>query len=153
MPMLNSDLTQRNQIIGTWWRYEMEIFSALLTLCVCVCVCEWVGWGGGGGNSPVTSEFLPRSFDVFFDLRLNKRLSKQSRRRLFHTPSRSLWCHRNKTVACHRHQRKPVHCRITHLHVPDLPSLVFISHLRIVHNTYDRVYNCHSGMSSIVTAK
>ena len=38
------------------------------------------------GNSPVTGEFssqrpLTRRFDVFFDLRLNKRLSKQKRRR------------------------------------------------------------------------
>ena len=35
------------------------------------------------GNSPVTGEFpaqrsVTRNFDVFFDLRLNKRLSKQS---------------------------------------------------------------------------
>ena len=36
---------------------------------------------------------VARSFDVFFDLRLNKRLSKQSRRRLFETPSSSLWRH------------------------------------------------------------
>ena len=36
-----------------------------------------------------------RSFDVFFDLRLNKRLSKQSIRRWFERPSRSLWRHRN----------------------------------------------------------
>ena len=52
------------------------------------------------GNSPVTGEFplhrpVTRSFDVFFDLRLNKRLSKQSRRRWFGTPSRSLWRHCN----------------------------------------------------------
>ena len=32
-----------------------------------------------------------RSFDVFFDLRLNIRLSNQSWRRWFETPSRSLW--------------------------------------------------------------
>ena len=43
-------------------------FSALLAFCA--------------GNSPVTGEFptqrpVTRSFDVFFDLRLNKRLSKQ----------------------------------------------------------------------------
>ena len=31
----------------------------------------------------------------FFDLRLNKRLSKQSRSQLFETPSRSLWRHCN----------------------------------------------------------
>ena len=41
-------------------------------------------------QSPVT-----RSFDVFFDQRLNKRLSKQSRRRWFETTSRSLWRHCN----------------------------------------------------------
>ena len=51
------------------------------------------------GNSPVTGEFpshrpVTRSY-VFFDLRLNKRLSKQSKRRWFETPSRSLWRHCN----------------------------------------------------------
>ena len=45
-------------------------------------------------NPPVTVGFpsqrpVTRSFDVFFDLRLNKRLSKQSKRRWFETPSRS----------------------------------------------------------------
>ena len=35
------------------------------------------------------------SFDVFFDLRLNKRLSKPSWGRWFEMPSRSLWCHCN----------------------------------------------------------
>ena len=56
--------------------------SALLALCA--------------GNSPVTGEFpsqRPVSFDVFFDLRLNKRLTKQSWRRWFETPSCSLWRH------------------------------------------------------------
>ena len=45
----------------------METFSALLALCA--------------GNSPVTGEFPAQrpgtqSLDVFFDLHLNKRLSK-----------------------------------------------------------------------------
>ena len=39
------------------------------------------------------------SFDVFFDLRLNKRLSKQSRRQWFETPSCSSWCNSNGTIA------------------------------------------------------
>ena len=39
---------------------------------------------------------VTRSFDVLFDLRLNKRLSKQSWRRWFETPSRSLWHHHNE---------------------------------------------------------
>ena len=52
------------------------------------------------GNSPVTGEFpsqrrVTRSFDVFFDLRLNKRLSTQWRRRWFKTPSCPLLVHCN----------------------------------------------------------
>ena len=38
---------------------------------------------------------VTRIFDVFFDLCLNKRLSKQSWGWWFQTPSRSLWRHRN----------------------------------------------------------
>ena len=75
-----------SSLIETWWRHQMETFSALLVLCV--------------RNSPVTDEFPSqrpgtRSFDVFFDVRLNKRLSKQSIRRWFETPSSSLWRHCN----------------------------------------------------------
>ena len=48
------------------------------------------------GNSTVTGKFpshrpVTRNFDVFFDVRLNKRLSKQPRRRWFETPSGSSW--------------------------------------------------------------
>ena len=49
----------------------------------------------------VTGRWIPsqrpvtRSFDIFFDLRLNKRLSKQSWRRWIETPSRSFWRHSN----------------------------------------------------------
>ena len=73
-------------INSTWWRHQMETFFALLALCV--------------GNSPVTGEFpsqrpVTRSFDVFFDLCLNKQLSKQSWGWWFDTPSRSLWRQRN----------------------------------------------------------
>ena len=51
-------------------------------------------------NSPVTDDFpsqrpVTRSFDVFFDLRPNKRSGKQSRRRWFETLSHSLWRHCN----------------------------------------------------------
>ena len=50
------------------------------------------------GNSPVTGEFpaqrpVTQSFDVYFDLRLNKRSGKRSWGWWFETPSRSLWCH------------------------------------------------------------
>ena len=39
-----------------------------------------------------------RSLDVFVDLRLNKRLSKQSKLRWSETPSRSLWRHCDETL-------------------------------------------------------
>ena len=49
---------------------------------------------------PVPGEFpaqrpVTRNFDVFFDLRPSKRLSKQWRGWWFETQSRSLWRHRN----------------------------------------------------------
>ena len=78
-----SQPTMVKQEMKTWWRHQMETLSALLALCV--------------GNSPVTGEFpsqrpATRSFDVFFDLHLNKRLSKQS---WFEMLSRSSWRHCN----------------------------------------------------------
>ena len=56
------------------------------------------------GNSPVTDDFpaqrpVTRSFDVFFDLHLDKRLSKQSWGWWFETPSRSSWRHCNSGKA------------------------------------------------------
>ena len=67
----------------------METFAALLALYV--------------GNSSVTGEFpsqrpVKQSLDIFFDLSLNKRLNKQSRRWRFETPSRSLWRHCNEVI-------------------------------------------------------
>ena len=52
------------------------------------------------GKLSVTGEFpakrpVMRSFDVFFDLRLKKRLSKQSRGWWFETPWRPSWRHCN----------------------------------------------------------
>ena len=75
-----------NSSNNSWWRHQMETFSALLALCA--------------GNSPVTGEFptqrpVTRSFDVCFDLRVNKWLSKQSWGWWFETPASSLWRHCN----------------------------------------------------------
>ena len=57
------------QLPNAWWRHQMEAFPALLALCA--------------GNSPVTvsvefpsQRLMTPSFDVFFDLCPNKRLSK-----------------------------------------------------------------------------
>ena len=79
---------ETNGIYGlcSWWRHQMETFSALLAICA--------------GNSPVPGEFptqrpVTRSFDVYFDLRPNKWLGKQSWGWWFETLSCSLWRHRN----------------------------------------------------------
>ena len=69
-----------------WWRHQMETFSALLAICA--------------GNSPVPGEFPTQrpvtwSFEVYFDLRPNKWLSKQWWGWWFETISCSLWHHRN----------------------------------------------------------
>ena len=58
-----------------------------------------------GGNPPVTGGFpsqrpVTQSFDVFFDVHLNKQLSKPSSRWWFATPWRSLWRHRDLYVHC-----------------------------------------------------
>ena len=56
---------------------------------------EFTGPGEFPTQRPVT-----RSFDVFFDLRLNKRLSKQPWGWWFETPSLSLWRHCNVCRIC-----------------------------------------------------
>ena len=76
----------------------METFSALLAICA--------------GNSPVTGESpaqrpLTRSLDVFFDLRLNERSSKQSWSCWFETLSRLLWRHRDVLHFLCTHHRSP----------------------------------------------
>ena len=82
MFLVLSDLSWRDE----WWRHQVETFSALQVLCM--------------GNSPVTGAFpaqrpMTLSFDVFFDLHLNKRLSKQPWGWWFETPSRPFWRHCN----------------------------------------------------------
>ena len=72
----------------------METFSALLAICA--------------GNSPVPGEFpaqrpVTPSFDVFFYLCLNKRLSKKSWAWWFEMLSRPLWRHCNVNAPPHIH--------------------------------------------------
>ena len=100
---LNTDLTHCGKVrskgiehrvntVPSWWRHQMETFSALLA------PCAW--------NSPVTGEFpsqraVTQSLGVFFDRRLNKQLSKQSWGWWFETPSCSLWRHCNVIERVH----------------------------------------------------
>ena len=70
-----------------WWRHQIETFSSSLAICA--------------ANSPVTGGFpgqrpVTRRFDVFFDLRLNQRLSKQSWGYWFERQSRPLLLHCNE---------------------------------------------------------
>ena len=64
-----------------WWRHQMETFSTLLAICAV-------------HRSPVNSLHKGQwrgALLFFFDLRLNKRLSKQSWGWWFETLSRPLW--------------------------------------------------------------
>ena len=81
-----------SEVHYSWWRHQMATFSPLLAICA--------------GNSPVTGEFptqrpVTRSFDVFFDLRPNKRLSKHWWGWWFETPSCPLWRHLMCDLRCH----------------------------------------------------
>ena len=72
--------------VHLWRRHQMETGSVLLAIFA--------------GNSPVIGKFpaqkpVTRSFDVFFDMCVNKRFSKQSWAWWFETPSCSLWRHCN----------------------------------------------------------
>ena len=46
----------------------------------------------------LTKGLVTQSFDVFFDLHLNKQFSKHSKCQWFKKPVRSLWCHSNDIV-------------------------------------------------------
>ena len=126
-----------------------NIFLALLALCE--------------GNPPVTGGFssqrpVTQSFDVFFDLRLNKWLSKQSRRQWFETPSRSLWrhCSAQKTLEYyHLHAlisdklgwyKRPL---IVNFIAPTLAKCQLDQHWNDVGPVVDAVCNhCHLNFSS-----
>ena len=89
----------------SWWHHQMQTLSALLAICE--------------GNSPVTGEFrMTQSFDVFLDLRLNKRLSKPSRCRWFQTPLRSLWRHCNDGCLSSNTSIRLSRCHWSNLNVP-----------------------------------
>ena len=88
----------------TWWHQQMETFFASLALCA--------------DNSPATGEFLSKrpvtqSFDVFFDLRLNKRLSKQLLCWWFDRPPCPLWRHCNANVHFHCKRHRPNSRQVT----------------------------------------
>ena len=101
-------------------------FYALLALCA--------------RNSPVTGEFpahwpVTRSFDVFYDLRLNKRLRKQSWCWWFETPSFSLWRYCNGDIL----RSGPNDCHFADdflklIFLYEICGLLLIMSLKLIHN-------------------
>ena len=81
---------------NSWWHHQIETFSALLAFCA--------------RNLPVTGEFpaqrpVMRSFDVFFDLRMNPQSVEQWKRWWFETLPRSSWRHCNSVAHYHPSDR------------------------------------------------
>ena len=120
-------LTRRSSTI--WWRHQMEAFSALLAICA--------------GNSPVPGEFptqrpVTQSFDVYFDLRLNKRLRKQSWGWWFETLLCPLWRHSNDFEPAPELQCFIIHERhgVSNHRQPDC---LFNSYLKLTH--FDMTFN------------
>ena len=109
----------------------IETIPALLALCA--------------GNSPVTSEFpsqrpVTQSFDVFFDLHLNKRLSKQSSQRWFETPAHSLCCHCNRPLVGENDLFGTRYFMIQFVHWYNLET-IWYSFQRIHHSSKHFIYS------------
>ena len=124
---------QHTQSEDTWWRHQMETFFALLALCA--------------GNSPVTCEFpaqrpVTRSFDVFFDPRLYKRLSKQSWGWWFETPSCPLWRHCNEQYVAHMYIRLQITNNMSFQLCADLKAFVECSMLTVSYVIFYLVQHC-----------
>ena len=104
------------QCVMMSWRNQMVIFSASLAIC--------------DRNPSVTGPFplqgpVTLCFDAFFDLRLNKWLNQQSRRRWFQMPSLSLLCHCNGYVTDH----------ISHWHKRSIVFIWCYDNVEYVQNT------------------
>ena len=82
--------------IKTWWRHQMETFSALLAICA--------------GNSPVPGKFPARRALMFpLICALYERMSKQSWGWWFETPSRSSWRQCNDVNKSHEFTMNSLH--------------------------------------------
>ena len=102
----------------------METFSALLAICE--------GKSPGPGEFPAQRQ-VTWSFDVFLDLRLNIRLSKQSWGWWFEMLSRPLWRHcDDNTILIHAAEHWIKHCLTLHwsiaIHVDLRAVLQYIIH-------------------------
>ena len=105
---------------------------------------EFTSPGEFSAQRPVT-----RSFDVFFHLRLNKRLSKQPWGWWFETPAWSLWRHRNDNqfhvpifVANLCHMKDECHLRLLLGQLYQHHKIRFLSQYNSFHNRFsaDEIY-------------
>ena len=79
-------------IIGEWTKWESTPLVHVQSVPI---MNTYIMMTSSNGNIFPLQMPVARSFDVFFHLRLNKQLSKHSRRRCFQTPSPWLWRHCN----------------------------------------------------------
>ena len=89
---------------------------------------EFTGPGEFPTQRPVT-----RSFDVYFDLRPNKRLSKQSLGWWFETLSPPLWRHRNDIRLYTVYPKKYAHGFVVLCFVVVMQSFIMNSHEVFIH--------------------
>ena len=122
MPWDNLDIVcSLIKLLSMMTSWNGNIFRVTGPLCG-----ELTGRGDFPAQRPVT-----RSFDVFFDLRPNKRLSKQPRGWWFETPSWSLW---RQCYAGRQYRTGTLLTywgRVTHIYVGNLTSLVQITACRL----------------------
>ena len=122
------------------WCHQMETFSTLLAPCA--------------GNSLVTVEFPSQrpetwSFDVFFDLLLNKQVSKQSRRRSFGMPSCPLWRHCDAQEKC-----SPFISPLTNYHMENVSHKLLLwpiitRKISPIHISFDQLWQGNELMYSL----
>ena len=110
---------------GPWHTWSSGIISAFVIMVTSSTF--------SAGNSPVSGEFpaqrpVTRSFDVFFDLRPNKQLSKQwwgnifVLKNVFDTPTTFYWCDRYKFFTWNRNRGV---CKICNKCVNHAAELMF----------------------------
>ena len=95
----------------------------------------WPLWGHPPVTEPLTQGPVTRSFDAFFDLRLNKRLGKQSSRQWFETLSNSLWRHCNAIMFLFIHHFKTNHIHSSGFNIGKSERLIWTNTNRLIHFT------------------
>ena len=123
-----------------------------------ICTCYTIMTSSNGNifrvTGPLCGEFtdefpsqgpLTWNFDVFFDLRLNKRVRKQSWGWWFETPSHSLWRHCNELHIIKHNHLKAWAVEAERGHSPKCPKPAYC--MWTCRRTFDVIYYCISKIS------